>query len=421
MNKQSINLNIRYSLYQFGYWVDYLIIASFGAVLLKARGFEPGEIGYVTTIGAVLTIVLQTGLSSLADSSEHITVKQILLALMLGGAAMAAVLWLVPKVYAVSFVCMFTALALVNTMQPLMTSLCLQYNAAGHRMNFGIARSLGSLGYALAGFAMGWFTEVLGTEAILPAFSGIFIALMILVALMRKPEPMQAGKAGGVSAESGEKPSSLIQFFRQYKRYDLFLAGVVLMFFMQMITNTFMIYFVEHFGGGQSDLGLVLSVCAFAEMPAVAFSSQLMKRFSPANMLRISSLGGLLKFALMLVIPDVRWLIGIQVLQFFFSGFYMVSSVYYVDSLVSKKDAVKAQGIMAVGITGISGIAANLFGGWMLDHMPVGTLMAVGVSASLIGAVLIFAATGKHSRSSKEHRVNTDVTISAMGISQCGS
>ena len=421
MNKQSINLNIRYSLYQFGYWVDYLIIASFGAVLLKARGFEPGEIGYVTTIGAVLTIVLQTGLSSLADSSEHITVKQILLALMLGGAAMAAVLWLVPKVYAVSFVCMFTALALVNTMQPLMTSLCLQYNAAGHRMNFGIARSLGSLGYALAGFAMGWFTEVLGTEAILPAFSGIFIALMILVALMRKSEPMQAVKAGDVSAESGEKPSSLIQFFRQYKRYDLFLAGVVLMFFMQMITNTFMIYFVEHFGGGQSDLGLVLSVCAFAEMPAVAFSSQLMKRFSPANMLRISSLGGLLKFALMLVIPDVRWLIGIQVLQFFFSGFYMVSSVYYVDSLVSKKDAVKAQGIMAVGITGISGIAANLFGGWMLDHMPVGTLMAVGVSASLIGAVLIFAATGKHSRSSKEHRFNTNVTISAMGISQCGS
>ena len=421
MNKQSINLNIRYSLYQFGYWVDYLIIASFGAVLLKARGFEPGEIGYVTTIGAILTIVLQIGLSSLADSSGHITVKQILQALMLGGAAMAVVLWLIPGVFAVSFICMFTALALVNTMQPLMTSMCLQYNAAGHRINFGIARSLGSLGYALAGFVMGQFTEALGTEAILPAFSGIFIVLMILVTLMRKPEPVRTGKEADKSAESKEKPSSLIQFFRRYKRYDLFLASVVLMFFMQMITNTFMIYFVEHFGGGQSDLGLVLSVCAFAEMPAVAFSSKLMKRFSPANMLRISSLGGLLKFALMLVISDVRWLIGIQVLQFFFSGFYMVSSVYYVESLVSKKDAVKAQAIVAVGITGISGIAANLFGGWMLDHLPVGTLMAVGVAVSLIGTVLMFAATGKHFRSSKKLCVNTDMTIRTMGISQCGS
>ncbi|MBR0515069.1 MAG: hypothetical protein IJK06_12570 [Clostridia bacterium] len=81
MNKQSINLNIRYSLYQFGYWVDYLIIASFGAVLLKARGFEPGEIGYVTTIGTILTIVLQIGLSSLADSSGHITVQKTIEAL----------------------------------------------------------------------------------------------------------------------------------------------------------------------------------------------------------------------------------------------------------------------------------------------------------------------------------------------------
>ena len=57
---------------------------------------------------------------------------------------------------------------------------------------------------------------------------------------------------------------------------------------------------------------------------------------------------------------------------------------------------------MAVGITGISGIAANLSGGWMLDRMPVGTLTAIGVAASLTGAVLIFATTGKRFRGDGE-------------------
>ena len=401
MKQKDLKLNVAYSVFHFGYWVDYLIISSFGAVLLAGRGFRASEIGYVTTIGAVLTILLQSALSSLADRSEKITVKRILFGLMLGGAVITLILWLVPGAYAVSFIGMFTALSLVNTLQPMMTSLCLQYNAAGRDVNFGVARSVGSLGYALAGFAMGRITEALGTEAILPIYSGIFVALLVLLSFMRKPGKPAPSTAGKSQTDDGA-PSGFVQFFRRYRRYDVFLLSVMLLFFMQMITNTYMIYFVEYFGGGKAEMGLVLSVCAFAEMPAVALGVSLLKRFRAETLLRVGSLGGLTKFTAMLFIPNVRWLIGIQLLQFFYSGLYMVASVYYADSIVGRKDSVKAQGILAVGVTGVSGIAANLIGGYMLEHTTVRAIMIVGACASLLCAALMFLATSKRLFQAKE-------------------
>ncbi len=231
MNAKDRRLSLQYSVFQFGYWVDYLIAFFFGAVLLAGRGIQPTEIGYVTTIGALLTIVLQSGLSTLADRSEKITVRGILTCLILGCAAVAVL--------------------------------------------------------------------------------------------------------------------------------------------------------------------LVLSVCAFSEMPAVFLGVPLLKRLTAARMLRISALSGLLKFGLMLVIPNVTWLIVLGVLHFFYTGFYSVSSIFYVNSIASEKDAVKAQGFLSVGVTGLVGILANLAGGYLLEHTTIQVILWVGVAVEAVCAVLMFLSTSK--------------------------
>ena len=392
MNAKDRRLSLQYSAFQFGYWVDYLIAFSFGAVLLAGRGFQPTEIGYVTTIGSLLTIALQSGLSTLADKSEKITVWDLLTCLILGCAAVAALLALVPHAYAVSFICMFTTLGLVSAMQPFMVSLCLQSNAAGFAINYGIARSIGSMGYAAAGYVMGRVTEALGAEAVLPIFIVILAALLLLLRLMKLPTALPAVKP---AAKSAEKPSGFLEFFRKYKRYDLFLISVILIFFAQTILNTYLIYFVTYYGGGKAEMGLVLSVCAFSEMPAVFLGVPLLKKLSAARMLRISALSGLLKFALMLIIPNVAWLIALGALHFFYTGFYSVSSIFYANSIVDEKDAVKAQGFLSVSVTGLVGILANLAGGYLLEYTTIRVILVVGVGVEAVCTVLMFLATGK--------------------------
>ncbi len=392
MNQPDRRLSLQYSTFQFGYWVDYLIAFSFGTVLLAGRGFQPTEIGYVTTIGALLTITLQSVLSTLADKAEKITVRGILSCLLLVCAAFVLVLMLLPKAYGVSFVCMFATLGLVSSMQPFMVSLCLQSNAAGSDINYGIARSIGSMGYAAAGYFIGRLTEALGTEAVLPVFLTVLEGLFILLRLMKMPVAILVQRT---VAENSGQPSGFLVFFRKYKRYDLFLISVILIFFAQMITNTYMIYFVEYYGGGKTEMGMVLSVCAFAEMPAVFLGVPLLKKLSAERMLRISSLSGLLKFSLMLVIPNVTWLIALQLLHFFYTGFYSVSSIFYANSIVGEKDSVKAQGFLSVGVTGLVGIIASLTGGYMLEHTTIRIILIVGVAVEAVCAVLMFLATSK--------------------------
>ena len=142
-------------------------------------------------------------------------------------------------------------------------------------------------------------------------------------------------------------------------------------------------------------MGTVLSVMAFAEMPAVALGMYIMKKFSAETMLRVSAIGGFLKFTAMMFIPNTTWLIGSQLIQFFFSGLYMVAAVYYINSIVGRRDSVKAQSIMAVGVTGICGVAANIGGGWMLEHLPMQTILAFGAAVTGVGMILMFIATSR--------------------------
>ena len=58
MNSERL-LAAKYGAQQMMYWVGYLTIFSFNAVFLLGRGFSATEIGYLTTVGAILTILLQ--------------------------------------------------------------------------------------------------------------------------------------------------------------------------------------------------------------------------------------------------------------------------------------------------------------------------------------------------------------------------
>ena len=392
MNSERL-LAAKYGAQQMMYWVGYLTIFSFTAVFLLGRGFSATEIGYVTTVGAILTILLQVGISSLADRSQRISLKGILAALFIGCITAASVMLLLPKSHIATFVGMFTALSLTATQGTFMTSLCLQYNKAGHKINFGVARSLGSLGYALAGFVMGRLTEAFGAEVILPVYCACY-SLMLLV-LLTMERPVRTVQVPAAAAETREQPSNMLRFFTRDRRYDVFLLAVISMFFMQMILNTYMIYFIRNYGGTESDMGTVLFVAAFSEMPAVAIGLKLLRKFGAEKLLRVSSITNLVKCTAMLFIPNSTYYIALQVLQFFYSGLYMVASVYFANSIVGEADAVKAQAILAVALSGVAGIAANIIGGYMVERVPIRIIILMGTAVAAAGVALMFIATGK--------------------------
>ncbi|WP_408071700.1 MFS transporter [Butyrivibrio sp. JL13D10] len=407
-----MRLNIKYATLQFGYWIDYLLVSSFATVLLISRGFSASDVGYVTTLGAVLAMLLQTYTSALADKSKKITVKHIIGALILGAIASGVLMWMFPDVHAATFAGMAVAFGLTTTLSPLLTALCLKYNKMGYKVNFGIARSLGSMGYASAGYAAGQITGAFGVEIIIPIFIFIYVVSFVILISMEKIKLSESPKYGTADEQNNEQkkispsdiekgrritdetPSGLIQFFLKYPRYDVFLISVMMIYFMQMVLGTYMIYFVRGYGGTEAEMGLVLSVTAFSEMPAVALGMFFLRKTSAGTLLRISGVASAIKFISMIFITHIQVFIGLQVIHFFFSGLYMVSSVYYADSIVDRADAVKAQGLLAVGLSGFAGIIANISAGYLLEVTTTKNISIIGGAVATLGMILMFLATG---------------------------
>ena len=157
-----------------------------------------------------------------------------------------------------------------------------------------------------------------------------------------------------------------------------------------------MIFFVKDLGGTTSDVGTTLFVMAFSEIPAVMFGSNIMGRIGAPAMLRIAMIGGVLKAVLFFIAPNITFWIWLNVTHILMSGFYQVSAVYYVYSIVGKKDIVKGQSLMGIATAGICPMLANLIGGWMIEAIPLKMILLIGITIQSVAMLICWIATDKN-------------------------
>lgn len=382
----------RYGVIQAGFWIDYLIINSFAAVFLSGRGFSTAAIGGITSAGALASCVLQQVSGDIADRSKR-PLKHMIAGFFLACTACFALLKVFPEVYASTLVFYTVAFTLQSSIAPLLNSLCLQFTNRGYDMNFGLARSMGSFGYATGALIMGQVTEHYGAEIILPIYMAIYLILLLVLASIPVPAAAVTKPIAGNEILKDEKPSTMKEFFHKYHRFELLMAGFVLEWFLNSLLGTYMIYFVRHFGGGQADMGLAFAVMAYSEIPAVMFGTNLMGRIGADTMLRISGFGGILKAILFLLSPNIRFFVWCNIAHLLYSGFYQVAAVYYVYRIVGVGDIAKGQAIMGIATGGVCMMLANLIGGFLLERVSIPFILIIGLVANIAAFVLIYLAT----------------------------
>ena len=186
------------------------------------------------------------------------------------------------------------------------------------------------------------------------------------------------------------------EFVHRYHRFLVLNGSFILFWFMNNLLGTYMIYFVKDLGGTTSDVGTTLFVMAFSEIPAVMFGSNIMGRIGAPAMLRIAMIGGVLKAVLFFIAPNITLWIWLNVTHILMSGFYQVSAVYYVYSIVGKKDIVKGQSLMGIATAGICPMLANLIGGWMIEAIPLKMILLIGIIIQSVAMLICWIATDKN-------------------------
>lgn len=384
------SLNIKYMASQIFYFGAFAAMMGYASVYLLYKGFSNSTIGIILSLCSILAVFMQPALASFADNHKNIEIRKIINTIVAIAIILSVALLVIPANQTLIFILIVAIFSLETTIMPLINTLAFIFEKYGIQINFGIARGLGSVAYALTSMALGYIVEWFSPD-LLPICYVVFNALLFIVVhlfvLPKNAQIVDADEESETEAEVQENVS-LLKFAGKYKKFIVFLLGFVLVYFAHTIINNFFIQIVTNVGGNSSDMGNAVFLAAMLELPTMAYFTKLSQKVNCGTLIKASIVLFLAKHAITYLATNMVMIYIAQVLQMGAYALFIPASVYYVNCKVDNKDIVKGQSFVTTSMT-MSGVFANIIGGILLDAVGVSEVLLIGVILSLIGAVIV--------------------------------
>lgn len=401
------NLNWKYMGSHFFYFSLFASMFAFVSVFLLDKGFDNATIGTVLSIIGLLAIGIQTLLANFMDQYKEFRLQDLLTIVLALIIFASALLYFVTADLLILLLVVIT-FSLTQMAMTFVNSLGFIYNDFGIRINYGLARGMGSLSYALVTVVVGNFVEAI-SPAIIPIFYMLFAFLLLLAVrsyvlpeedkkILQNVQPVEDQTVENtvveaiVEEEAAQK--SMLSFILKYKRLVLLMVGVVFLFFTHTLINNFFIQVITPIGGDSRLMGIAIFIGTIVEMPAMMNFNWLAKRISVSRLLKISAIFFIAKHGLTYLAPNMYWLYFAQFLQIGAFSVLYPALVEYINLLVSTEDLIKGQSLVTSAMA-LSSVFASFLGGVFLDSIGVSTTLFLGVVTTFIGLGIVFLTVEK--------------------------
>ena len=389
----------RYSLVQSAFYMMEDAVIGYSTYYLVSKGFSSSGVGIIIAVAALVASLLQPVLGDFTDRTEKFSLQQINSGLALVILLSSGLVWLTHgNIGLVTALCFGINITIIFSGVPLVNALCMYYEARGIRINFGVARGIGSGAYAVVAVIIGKLVDTGSFGAdFLPVITAILSVLFIITVVTFRfnvgEATVQKAEASvtAYEADGGIAPArGIMEFAHRYPRFILLICGVTLLFVGHNVLNNYMYQLVETMGGGSSQVGLAGSIAAVVEIPTMFAISLLLRKFSSGSMIRLSGIFFTVKFAACfgaLALGSMSLFMAAQTLQILGYALFTPAAVYYADRVVAPSDAVKGQTYMNITLTA-GCVIGSLAGGFLIDRIGVAPMMAVICLTSLAGTVI---------------------------------
>ncbi|MCR5595366.1 MAG: MFS transporter [Lachnospiraceae bacterium] len=400
---------LRYTLINVTYFAAFCTIHAYAAVYLLAHGFSNTEVGILLAIANVISAIIQPVIAGIIDKPGPLTNRRFILIAVLTIMAGSILLMLVQDNKVIIFIVYALIYMIQFAYQPVMTALCFEYQKAGCDIYYGLARGLGSAGFAVTAALIGGMVEKQGVFLLLIVNVVVMIISAVVVFAFKKPEVKEvtvldeadenAKKAMGTGSDSQAQPSyvahnNIFDFAKTYPAFMLFLLGAICFFFAHNMINDFMIQIIRNLGGGETELGYANFLQAILELPVMALIGVVLKKISSDKLLLFSGVSFLIKTIIMFLAVSLVGMYVSQSFQLFAYAVFIPASAYYVSSTMEELDQVKGQAYISSAIT-VGGVFSNLISGAVLDNFGVKPMLLMGTVVCAIGVVIAFVAMKK--------------------------
>lgn len=278
----------------------------FPAWLEDARGFSPAEIGAIMGVATLVRVVSGPFVAAWSE----ITGFRLAL-LTMAGLGVAAGLGLVPAGGVLTVAALAIALQVaMSALGPLTEALLMRATQKARRLNFGIARGLGSLAFSLGTILGGVLIARAGADAILPGLILASVGILAAVFLVRgEPRRVTLGRANPLRnlAEGA-------MLFRA-RRLALISAAVALTQagHAQYYNFSTIIWLGQGIDGDL--IGPLWTIGVVAEVILLATATRLFRGWAPEGLVLLGAGGAVVRWSVLGTAPGLGVIVVVQTLH----------------------------------------------------------------------------------------------------------
>ncbi len=388
MNKRKF-WTARYAVINATYFAAFCGMHAYASVFLLAKGFTNSQIGILLAAANVISVLIQPVIAGLIDKPGRLTNRNVSAACTAIMIVLAGILAFTESTKAVVFIVFMLLYMIQMAYQPLMIAMNFEYAARGCNINFGLARGLGSAGFAVCSPILGNLLLTHDVEII--QLSNMLVLIVGLIFILTFTLPKEAGQEVSAETQAVEKAvaahNNFFVFARYYPRFMLFLAATICFFFAHNMINDYLIQIITPLGGTEKDLGYAVSMAAILELPTMALFAAMTKKVDCGKLLKLSGIFLTIKTLILFLATNMTGVFISQFCQIAAYALFIPASAYYASKVMEELDQVKGQAFINCAVT-LGGVFSNVICGRVLDIAGAKTMMAIGLAVSAAGTVL---------------------------------
>ncbi len=408
VNKAGGFWTLRYTLINALYFSAFCTLHALAAVYLLANGFTNTEVGILLAVANITSALCQPLFAGIIDKQGWLTNRRYIfisaIMIMLG----SILLMFAHDSKVVVFIVYALIYMIQFAYQPVVTALYFEYEKYGCKINFGLARGLGSASFAVTSAFIGGYVERSGVSVLLVVNVITMILTAIIIYFFKNPSENTDSDlvSDEVSKEMDNESddevvqahNNILDFVKTYPAYAIFLIAVICFFFAHNMINDFMIQIIRSLGGAEKELGYSNFLQAILELPVMALFALILKKISAQKLLIISGIAFFIKILILIFATNMTMMYISQSCQLFAYALFIPAAAYYVNESMSEHDQVKGQAFVTSAIT-MGGVFSNLISGVILDNLGIKEMLMTGTIVAALGVIVIFYAMNKKSNS----------------------
>lgn len=376
---------VRYALINATYFAAFCGVHAYASVFLLHHGFTNTQIGILLAVANVLSVLIQPVIAGVIDKKGKLTNRNVSIFSTVSMMILSALLFVIRTDKMAIFIIYAIIYMIQMAYQPLIIAMNFEYAQKGCNINFGLARGIGSVGFAVFSTIMG---NVLVNSTVYSLQIAVLIVLFVaLVLLVTFVAPESEVKAAETEAEIAVAHNNIFDFAKHYPKFMFLLLATACLFIGHNMLNDFMIQIITPIGGDERHLGYIVSIAAVLELPTMAFFATLSKKINSGRLLQASAVFFTIKIFILYLATGLFGAYASTVCQIAAYALFIPASAYYVNLIMEEMDQVKGQAYINCAVT-LGGVCSNLFAGKVLDVSGPKTMLLLGVIISAVGVVI---------------------------------